>query len=432
MRACLLLLLPLLAVSLSPAADKTKFRPGEYDWPQWQGFDRNAISREKGLLQEWTKTGPKQLWKAIGLGANYCTPTVAAGRVFVMSNRDADEQKDNKDKKDKKTKQEYVIALDEKDGKELWATLIGPERSNGGGYRGPRCSPTVDGNLVYALGLNGDLLCLDFETGDIRWRKDLRKDLQGSPGGWGYCESPLIDGDKLICTPGGGKATLAALDKKTGDVIWKGVVPKGDGAAYASAIKATVDGKTQYIQFLSGGVVGLSADGKYQWRYDHPHNGTANCSTAVYHDGYVFAASGYGTGGGLARLIKDGDQYTAKELYFTKEMKNHHGGMLLVDGYLYGSNEGELVCLDYKTGKVQWAERDPGKGSIACADGRLYYRNEGGPVFLVELNPNKYVKCGQFSPPRSGSPAWPHPVIANGKLFIQDQDMLMCYDIKQR
>jgi outer membrane protein assembly factor BamB len=418
------------AVSLSPAADKTKIRSGDYDWPQWQGPDRTAISREKGLLQEWPKGGPKQVWKATGLGENYCTPTVAAGRIFVMGNREAGAQTDNKGKK---VKNEYVIALDEKDGKEVWATLIGPERGNGGGYRGPRCSPTVDGSLIYALGLNGDLLCMDFENGEIRWRKDLRKDFQGAGGGWGYCESPLIDGDKVICTPGGKTATLVALDKRTGDVIWKGVVPKGDGAAYASTIKATVDGKTQYIQFLSGGVVGLSEDGKFLWRYDHPHNGTANCSTAVYSDGHVFGASGYGTGGGLAKLIKDRDKYEAKEVYFTKKMVNHHGGMVLVDGYLYGSNEGELVCLDYKTGKVQWAQgREPGKGSIACADGRLYYRNEGGPVYLIEVNPSKYVECGRFSPPRSGAPAWPHPVIANGKLYIQDQDMLLCYDIKQR
>jgi outer membrane protein assembly factor BamB len=427
MRRCLLLL-PFL-VSLSPAADKTKIRAGDSDWPQWQGPDRTAISREKGLLQEWPKGGPKQLWKTTGLGTNFCTPTVATGRIFLMSNRDAGTQTD---KKGKKVQNEYVIALDEKDGKEIWATLIGPERANGGGYRGPRCSPTVDGSQIYALGLNGDLLCLDFESGDIRWRKDLRKDFQGAPGGWGYCESPLIDGDRLICTPGGKTSTLVALDKKSGDLIWKGVVPKGDGAGYASIIKATVEGKTQYMQFLSGGVVGLSEDGRFLWRYDHPHNGTANCSTAIYSDGYVFAASGYGTGGGLAKLNKDGDKYEAKEEYFTKNMKNHHGGMVLLNGYLYGSNEGELVCLDYRTGKVQWSDREPGKGSIACADGRLYYRNEGGPIYLIEVNPSKYIQCGKFSPPRSGSAAWPHPVIANGKLYIQDQDMLLCYDIKQR
>jgi outer membrane protein assembly factor BamB len=390
---------------------------GPHDWPQWQGIDRTAVSREKGLLQEWPKDGPTMLWKAEGIGESYCTPTVASGRIFVMGNRE---------------RKECVIALSEKDGKELWSYNVGDVRHNGGGYAGPRCSPTVDENRLYALGLNGDLVCLDTASGKLLWRKDLVKDFKGGPGGWGYSESPLVDGDKLLCTPGGRTATLVALDKKTGETIWKGPVPQGDGAHYSSIIAASVEGQRQYIQFLSGGVVGLSDEGKFLWRYDQPHNGTANCSTPIYHNGHVFAASGYGTGGGLAKLIKNGDKWEAKQVYFTKDMKNHHGGMVLVDGKLYGSNEGELVCLDFMSGEVLWRERQPGKGSISCADGRLYYRNEGGPMFLVEANEKKYVKCGQFSPPRSGAPAWPHPVIANGRLYIQDQDKLMCYDVKQR
>jgi outer membrane protein assembly factor BamB len=389
---------------------------GKNDWPRWQGVNRNGVSPEKGLMQEWPKEGPKLAWKAEKLGENYCTPTVAAGRIFVMGNRDS---------------KEYVIALSEKDGKEIWAAEVGKVRSNGGGYPGPRCSPTVEGDLVYALGLNGDLVCLRVENGEEKWSKKLDKDFKGSPGSWGYCESPLIDGDRLICTPGGKTATLIALDRKSGEVVWKGIVPGGESAAYSSVISAELDGKKQYIQFLSGGVVGLSENGSFLWRYDHPANGTANCSTPVYHDGHVFAASGYGTGGGLAKLSKDGDGYEAKEVYFTRNMKNQHGGMVLIDGYLYGSNEGELVCLDFKTGEVQWREREPGKGSISAADGRLYYRNENGPVYLVEVNPKKYVRCGDFKPPLSGSPAWPHPVIANGRLYIQDQAMLLCYDVKQ-
>lgn len=415
----LLLALPLfLAVPLCPADDVTKtFRAGKYDWPQWQGLERTAQSREKDLLQTWPKGGPELVWTATELGQNFCTPTVASGRIFVMGNR---EQK------------EFVFALAEKDGKELWAFEIGKVRSGGGGYPGPRCSPTVDGDRVYALGLNGDLVSLDVANGKEIWRKDLVKDFKGSPGGWGYTESPLIDGDRLLCTPGGRTNTLVALDKKSGELIWKGVVPKGDGAHYSSIIIANVENEKQYIQFVAGGVVGMSAEGKFLWRYDAPHNGTANCSTPVYFDGHVFAASGYGTGGGLAKLSKDDDKWNAKQVYFTKDMKNHHGGMVLLDGCLYGSNEGELVCLDYKTGERKWSERKPGKGSIAYADGKLYYRNEGGPVFLIDANPEKYVERGTFSPPRSRSPAWAHPVIANGRLYIQDQDKLYCYDVKQK
>jgi outer membrane protein assembly factor BamB len=408
----------LVPVALAAAADRDASGSKAFDWPQWQGPDRTTISHETGLLTTWPKDGPRLVWTAKNLGAGYSTPSVAAGRIFTMGNRGPDE---------------YVLAYNEKTGKELWAARIGPVRAGGGGYPGPRCTPTVDGKVLYALGLAGDLVCLEVATGKRRWRKDLVKDFNGAPGGWGYSESPLVDGGQLICTPGGRTATLAALNKKTGSVVWKAEVPQGDGAAYSSAIAAEADGRRQYIQFLSGGVVGVAADdGKFLWRYDHPHNGTANCSTPVFADNCVFAASGYGTGGGLARLTREGAQVRAEEVYYTRHMQNHHGGMVLVDGYLYGSNEGQLCCLDFKTGNVQWEEGRPGKGSIAYADGHLYYRNEGGPVTLVEANPKKYVQCGRFDQPqRSGAPAWPHPVVANGKLYLRDQDILFCYDVKR-
>jgi outer membrane protein assembly factor BamB len=413
--------LPLLAAALlgcsSPAADTFVSRP--FDWPQWQGPERTAVSRETGLLADWPEGGPPLVWKIDGLGEGFSTPTVAGGRIFTMGNRG---------------KSEYVLAFGEASGRELWAAEVGPVRANGGGYAGPRCSPTADGDLVYALGINGDLLCLEVATGKEVWRKDLRKDFGGRVGGWGYSESPLIDGDRLLCTPGGEAATVVALHKKTGEAIWKGIVPQHDHAHYASIIAVQVAGERQYVQFVSGGVVGLSGTGAYLWRYDRPHNSTANCSTPIFHDDCVFAASGYGVGGGLARLTPGSEsKFRAEEVYFTKHMKNHHGGMVLVGEYLYGSDEGRLACLEFKTGKVKWAEARAGKGSIACADGRLYYRNEGGPMILVELNPEKYVEHGRFTPSgKSGQPAWPHPVIANGKLYLRDQGLLFCYDVKQK
>ncbi|HEY7315842.1 MAG TPA: PQQ-binding-like beta-propeller repeat protein [Gemmataceae bacterium] len=400
------------AFTAAPAARRQNF-----DWPQWQGQDRTAVSHEKGLLGDWSKEGPPLLWKADNLGGAFCTPSVARGRVFGMGFRGKDE---------------VVWALDEKTGQELWSVKIADANKGVGYNEGPRCTPTVDGDRLYVLGLGADLVCMKTENGDEVWRKNLRKDFNGSVGGWGYSESPLIDGNKLLCTPGGKKSTLIALDKQTGELIWTGVVPQGDQAHYSSIIAANVDGQRQYIQFLRGGVVGLSGDGKFLWRYDHPHNGTANCSTPLYRDGHVFAASSYGTGGGLAKLTRYGDEVKAEEVYFTKNMKNHHGGMVLLGDYLYGSDEGKLTCLEFKTGKVQWAESKAGKGSIAYADDRLYYRNEGGPVILVEANPKKYVEHGRFSPPRTDKPAWPHPVIANGKLYIRDQQYLYCYDVKQK
>jgi outer membrane protein assembly factor BamB len=399
------------------------------DWPQWQGIDRTAVSKEKGLLQKWPeKTGPKLAWTIETLGEGFSTPTVAAGKIYTMGNRD----------NGNKEKREYVFALSEKDGSEVWAIDVGPVRSNGGGYAGPRCSPTVDGNLVYALGMNGDLLCIDTNVGaaagGVVWRKDLVKDFKGRPGGWAYTESPLVDGDQLIVTPGAQEAALVALNKKTGEVIWKAQVPGKDGAHYASAIAADIHGVRQYIQFMANGVVSVAAkDGAFLWRYDAPHNGTANCSTVLYKDGYIFAASNYGKGGGQAKILHNADgSWKAEEVYFVKDMSNHHGGMILVDGHIYGEGGGRLRCLNFQDGKPAWPNgRTAGKGSIAAADGRIYYRDEGGPILLLELTPEKYVEHGRFEQPnRTGKPCWPHPVIANGKMYIRDQQYLFCYDVK--
>jgi outer membrane protein assembly factor BamB len=391
------------------------------DWPQWRGIHRDARSEESGLLHDWPKAGPRLVWKAVGLGRGYSSVAVADGKVFTMG--DVSEP----------FRGEAIIALAASSGKKLWTTKVGEPWNDGG----PRCTPTIDGDLVYALSPHGDLVCVQTADGKVRWRTNLQREFGGHMmSGWGYSESPLVDGDKLICTPGGGRATLVALNKKTGSLIWKCSVPQGDGAAYSSVMAANVNGEPQYIQFLGRGVVGVAAkDGKFLWRYDNPANGTANCSTCIVRDPFVFAASAYGAGGALAK-ISESDK--ADVVYSTKSMKNHHGGMVLVDGYLYGANGGNgetpaLACLDFQTGEVKWEERKAGKGSIAYADGRLYYRNEGGPMLLVEANPHKYVEHGRFNQPdRKGAPAWQHPVIANGKLYLRDQDILLCYDIKKK
>ncbi len=418
------LFLPLtLAVAVAlAAADNTGRRARANDWPQWRGVLRDAKSPEKGLLKEWPKEGPPLVWKATGLGAGYSDVSVAGGKIFTMGERRSTNPKGKEET--------FVIALDEATGKELWATRIGNRYGDGG----PRSTPTVDGDRVYALSPHGDLLCLEAATGKPVWGKNLPKDFGGQVGGWHYSESVLIDGDRLICTPGGKEATLVALDKKTGDTVWKCKVPSGDRAEYSSVVKADVGGQKQYIQFLGRGLVGVKADdGTYLWHYDHPANGTANCSTPVYQGGLVFAASAYGRGGGATRLTRSGEATSAEEAYFLKEIQNHHGGLVLVDGYLYGEGRGNLYCIDFKTGKVMWHEGRPGKGSIAYADGRLYYRNEGGPITLVEANPKKYVERGRFNHPQGGQgPHWAHPVIANGKLYLRHGNVLFCYDVKQR
>jgi outer membrane protein assembly factor BamB len=400
------------------------------DWPQWQGPDRNAISKETGLLKEWSKDGPPLAWKVKGLGGGDSAPSIVAGQIFGMGNRGTNE---------------VIWALSEKDGKELWVTRLGPafKQQMPQGKEGPGCTPTADGERLYVLGLGGDLACLHAKDGKIIWQRSLKGDFGGRVPTWSYRESPLIDGEKVVCTPGGADATLVALDKLTGKTIWKSQVPGSPKAAYASAIAIDFDGQREYVQVTEKALVGVAAsDGKFLWRYDRPANRMGiNCTTPVYHDGLVFATSAYGAGGGLVKLSKDADGgVKAEEVYFSKKMQNHHGGMILLDGCLYGANGGNeggsLVCLEFQTGKVLWDARDSGqirapKGSLALADGRLYYRTEGGAMILIEPSPKQYVERGRFDQPdRSEQPAWAHPVIANGKLYLRDQDVLFCYDVK--
>jgi outer membrane protein assembly factor BamB len=400
------------------------------DWPQWQGPDRDAVSKESGLLKEWTKDGPPLVWKIKELGGGYSGPSIAAGRIYGMSNRGDDE---------------VIWALTETDGRTLWVTRLGPaiKQSMPQGKEGPGCTPTVDGELLYVVGLGGDVACLQVKDGKIIWQRSLQKDFGGSVPTWSYRESPLVDGDKVIYTPSGEDATLVALDKLTGKTIWKSQVPGNPKAAYASAIAIDFDGQRQYVQLTAKALVGVAAaDGKFLWRYDRAANSHGiNCSTPIYHDGMVFAASAYGAGGGLVKLSKDANGgVKAEEIYFCKKMQNHHGGMILLDGCLYGANGGNeggaLVCLDFQTGNVLWDERDDSehrapKGSVVLADGRLYYRTEKGTMLLIEPNPKQYVERGRFEQPdRSQQPAWTHPVIANGKLYLRDQDVLLCYDVK--
>jgi len=397
------------------------------DWPQWQGPNRDGKSADTGLLKEWPKEGPALAWKTTGLGGGYSGPSIAAGRIFGMSNRGDDE---------------VVWALSEKDGRELWVTRIGPafKQSWPQGKEGPGCTPTVDGERLYVEGLGGDVVCLQVGDGKIVWQGSLTKDFGGRVPTWSYRESPLVDGDKVICTPGGPDATLVALDKLTGKTIWKSQAPDSPQAAYSSPITIDFDGQRQYVQLTAKTVVGVAAsDGRFLWRYDPPANRMGiNCSTPLYHDGFVLAASAYGAGGGLVKLSKEaGDSVKADQVWFSKKMQNHHGGMILLDGCLYGANGGNeggsLVCLDFKTGNVLWDGRDSGapKGSLALADGRLYYRSETGTMLLIEPNAKQYVERGRFDQPdRSKQQAWTHPVIANGKLYLRDQDLLLCYAVK--
>jgi outer membrane protein assembly factor BamB len=630
------------AIALALAAFRQSASSAQFDWPQWQGPDRTAHSKETGLLQEWPKDGPPLAWKAKSLGGGDSTPSVAGGRIYGMSHRGTDE---------------FVWALSEKDGKEVWAVRIAPAHSQNfpQSKEGPSATPTVDGDRLYVMGLAGNVACLRAADGKVVWQRNLVTDFGGAIPAWSYRESPLIDGDKLICTPGNDGAMLVALDKLTGDPIWKTkmpggsesvsgannpgggsrersggsapgvtgtkdpnlfvsehwgmsafsqkvpngkyvaklyfaetypgitgagqrlfsfnvhghefkdfdiwvkaggsnkayvetvpvevtngafrivftsqvenpaikaieIIPQGEsaaggaspagairinagastaftdssgqtwqpdtgfeggmtnpglvsfggpppggadrgrgrpgggfggfggpgasGAAYVSPIAIDFDGQRQYVQLTAKALIGVSSsDGKFLWQYDRPANRMGiNCSTPIFHDGMVFAASAYGAGGGTVKLSRDSSgAVKAEEVWSSRQMENHHGGVILHDGALFGSNGGNgggyLICLDFKTGAVLWNEKDSDKrrvtkGSVAFADGRIYYRTEEGPIVLIEPSRKEYLERGRFDQPeRTDKPAWAHPVIANGKHYIRDQDTLFCYDVKAK
>jgi outer membrane protein assembly factor BamB len=395
---------------------------GAADWPQWRGPQRNGISQETGLLKEWPKQGPELLWQLKDIGNGYSTPAVVGSRLYLLSNKGMDN--------------EFVQALEVKDGKQAWSTRLGKVGPNQGPqYPAARSTPTVGGELLYALGSDGDLACLETATGKVRWQKNLRTDFAGKPGMWAYAESPLIDGDVLVCTPGGSEATLVALNKKTGDVIWKSAVPGGDQAAYASANVVEVGGVKQYVQFLGKGVVGVDAKtGKFLWRYEKTAQGSpANIPTPVAHEGYIYSATGR-SGGGLVKLKVDKGEVAAEQVYFEKKLPTAIGGAVAIGGYLYGTNTGGLVCAEFTTGTVKWQHKCVGPGAVCYADGRLYVHGEKGDVALVEATPDAYREKGRFTPPdqpdRGRSQAWAYPVVAGGRLYIRDLGAIWCYEVR--
>jgi outer membrane protein assembly factor BamB len=397
------------------------------DWPQWRGPERTGVSKETGLLKEWPKGGPKLLWKVKDIGGGYSTPAIVGERIYLMGDRDGEE---------------FVLALEVKDGAKVWSRAVGKVGPNKGPqYPGARSTPTVDGERIYALGSDGDLACLDRSSGKVVWSKNVRKEFGGTPGMWAYSESVLIDGDVLVCTPGGKKATLVALKKKDGEVVWKCAVPGGDAAAYASAIAVDVGGVRQYVQFLGKGVVGVDAKtGKFLWRYDETRDEAANIPTPVFYDDCVFTSTSR-KGTGLNRIKVSKDAVSSEQVYYNETKLNSIGGVVRVGEHVYGTNaRGQLVCMEIKTGKEKWRNNSVGTASLCYADGMLYVRGQGGTGFgpempprvaLVEASPEGYKEKGRFEQPDHGKrPAWPHPVVANGRLYLRDGDELLCYDVK--
>ncbi|HEY5912810.1 MAG TPA: PQQ-binding-like beta-propeller repeat protein [Verrucomicrobiae bacterium] len=392
------------------------------DWPQWRGPERDGISTETGLLKTWPADGPSLAWKATGLGLGYSGVAVSAGKIYTLGDlKDAN----------------YLFVCDEQSGKQLWSAKIGEAGAPGwGGFAGPRCTPTVDGNRVYVVGQFGDIACFDFPGRKTVWQKHLVKDFGGSRPEWGFSESPLVDGDLVLFTPGGPQGTIIALNKNTGELVWR-TKEFTDNAHYSSITMATLGGVRQYVQLTDANLVGVAPEGgRILWKA--PRKGqTAVITTPVCKDDLVFVTSGYGVGCNLFRVTKEGDNFKAEQVYANKNLENHHGGVVLIGDKVYGHSDSKgWVCLNLKTGDLAWNEKSKQqKGSICAADGMLYLRSEAGQgtVVLAEATPTGFVEKGRFNQPgRTEKNSWPHPVVANGKLYLRDQDALLCYDVKAR
>ena len=384
------------------------------DWPQWHGPDRTNLSTETGLMKQWPKGGPQQGWTVSGLGNGYGTVALQGDRIFVQGTMGGNS---------------VVFCLSRTDGKRIWATALGGSLEEDKG-NGPRGTPTVDGDRVYALSEEGSLACLRVKDGFTAWRRNILKDFNASNIRWLISESPLVDGNNLIVTPGGPGASVVALDKMTGRTVWT-TKELSDPAGYSSCIVADIQGVRTIMTLNSEAGVGVRAgDGKLMWRQTKVANGTANVATPVYQNDMVFYTSAYNTGCALLRLRAVNGEVKAEEVYFTREMMNHHGGVVLVNGYLYGFSNAILTCMEFQTGKVMWRDRSVGKGCLTYADGNLYLLGEGNTVALAEANPSAYVEKGRFSITDQGWPSWAHPVVCGGKLYIRNQGVLACYNIK--
>ncbi|HXT39159.1 MAG TPA: PQQ-binding-like beta-propeller repeat protein [Candidatus Angelobacter sp.] len=398
---------------------------GANDWPQWRGPQRNGLSQETGLLKEWPKEGPRLLWEATDIGRGYSTPAVVGDHLYLLANEGLEN--------------EFVEALAVKDGKRIWQTRLGKvgKPAQQPNFPAARSTPTVDGEFLYALSSDGALACLEVGSGKVRWQRSLTDDFAGTSGNWAYAESPLIDGDTLVCTPGGSEATLVALNKRTGDVIWKCALPEGDQAAFASAIEVEVGGVKQYVQLLQKGLVGIEAKtGRFLWRFAKAVSRYgANIPTPLASDGYIYTASA-GTGGGAVKLKVKDATVDPEQIYFETKLPTAIGGTVKVGDCLYGTTDRALLCADFTTGRVRWEDSGLKAASLCYADGRIYLHGENGDVALVEPSPDSYHEKGRFTPvdqPKKANDmekAWAYPVVANGHLYIRDHAVLWCYDVK--
>jgi len=388
-------------------------------WPQWQGPKRDNISEETGLLKSWPEGGPKMLWQVGGLGGGFSTVSVADRKIYTTG----------------MVNKEGVLFCIDWGGKELWKQSYGPEWT--GDHPGVRCTPTIDNSRVYVISGVGQVICFDAADGKKIWQKNAAQTFEGKTPRWGYAESPLILKDKVIFTVNGAKATIIALDKNTGKLLWSGGDLKED-ATYCSPIAFEHGGRTIIAAYTGKHIFGVdAADGKILWTYTISESGQRgrdiHPNTPVYLDGMLFCTSGYDTGAVMLKLSADGA--SVEKAWANKDFDVHHGSVVLIDGYLYGANwkdngDGDWMCVEWKTGKTMYQTHWENKGSLTIAEGMLYcYEEKNGNVALVKAEPTGFNPISIFKISLGDGEHWAHPVICGKRLFIRHGDVLMAYDI---
>ena len=400
------------------------------DWPQWRGPNRDNISSSKGIATDWENHPPTLDWKVEGIGEGYASVSIVGDRLYTTGNVESGQT---------------VFAVNMKSRRIEWSTPLTDSKPKHG-YEGSRCTPTISGDRVYAITSNGQIACLKIGDGSIVWKKVFQDEWDGKMmSGWGFSESPLVDGDWVLCTPGSESAMIVCLDKNTGDLVWKSAVPDegqsgNQGAGYSVMTISEAGGIKQYVQLIGRGLIGVRAsDGKHLWSYNRIANPVADIPTPIVRGDYVFGSTGYGEGGSaLLKVSRQAEKVSAEEVYYrtAKELQNHHGGMVLVGDYLYfgnGHNNGFPVCIEFLTGKSMWGDKIRGAGSGSAAvtyvDGHVIFRYQSGQVALIEANPASYRLKGSFTPEVQIKESWAQPVVVGGKLYLREQNTLMCYSL---